>query len=547
MAIEFAKTDGDPNESLRSEVETLRLLHEAGELKAATMESGYSLGGDWVDPREWRTDSFGRQYPLSGYVRGSRFRGSNKPWWDTEQELLFTQAMARHVVDATPQGAAVSGRLSDYVVGCGWDYVVAAQRRVDRERLTALIDWIQADVIDEFLDRTEFRLSMERELFRRGHRDGEYFARVHSVGSGYSDFRLIEPEFIAEPFGPHVRDLEDWLLASHPALAMLAPQPWDWSYGILTPDRDTAKTLGYFVDWQQDTADWDFVPAGDMVHFKGNVDRNIKRGLSDYFATQNLLPESLGLLRRIVRTAGVQAAIAYLTEFEPGATAGGVETMRSQQTDRQSRDPRTGLNTDVIDIAPGTAIDMPSGRKYHAGPLGQNQAVIYLEAYQAALRTAGVRWAMPEFMISGNASNANYASTVEAASPFRLAVEASQALYAVPIHKLLWKVIENAWPRIEADCHAAGIHGMRQLKSLLSVKIDASIPDATNRLEETQRRQLMAQAGIMSDQTWAAEEGYDLEDEIAQGAEASPMPAPGLPAMAGQVAAGMESLWEGYP
>lgn len=541
MSIGFIEPETAPNEALRHEVETLRLRHEAGELKAAIMESGYALGGDWVDPREWRTDSFGRPQAMGGYVRGTRYRGANKPWWDSEQELLFTQAMARRIVDATPQGATVMGRLTDYVIGCGWDYSVVAQRREDRERVAVLIDLIQSEVIDEFLDRTEFRLQMERELFRRGHRDGEYFARVHEVGSGYSDFRLIEPEFVAEPFHDGIRDLEDWLLDAHPALATLAPQPWDWSYGILTPERDTAKPLGYFVDWQQGTADWDFVPANEMVHFKSNVDRNIKRGLSDYFATQNLLPEAFGLLRRIVRTAGVQAAIAYITEFEPGATAQGVETMRSQQAARQTRDPRAGLNTDVIDVAPGTAIDMPSGRKYHAGPLGQNQAVIYLEAYKAALQTAGVRWAMPEFMISGDASNANYASTVEAASPFRLAVESNQALHAVPIRRLLWRVIENAWPRIEADCHAASIYGMRQLKSLLSVKIDATIPDATNRLEESQRRKLLSDSGVMSKPTWAAEEGYDYEEEWSEGAEVTAAPAPA------PFAGPIESLWEGYP
>ena len=49
-----------------------------------------------------------------------------------------------------------------------------------------------------------------------------------------------------------------------------------------------------------------------------------------------------------------------------------------------------------------------------------------LLAHAALLRNFAVRWGLPEHMVTGSAENNNYASILEAGSPFHKACEAAQ-------------------------------------------------------------------------------------------------------------------------
>src|SRR5690606_26552230 len=114
----------------------------------------------------------------------------------------------------------------------------------------------------------------------RWRRDGEVFARLHDVGDGRVLFRFVEPEFVTEPLTPG--DLEYFLWGDD----FQYREPSSWSFGVQTPEGDAERVLGFFVDWTRDGHDWEYVPAAEVEHLKANVDRNVKRGLSDFFSTQ---------------------------------------------------------------------------------------------------------------------------------------------------------------------------------------------------------------------------------------------------------------------
>jgi hypothetical protein len=136
-----------------------------------------------------------------------------------------------------------------------------------------------------------------------------------------------------------------------------------------------------------------------------------------------------------------------------------------------------------------------------------------VQVIQAALRRAGARWCMPEYMISGDASNANYASTLVAESPFVKAAEAQQAFFRRWSREVLWKVLAIAAQsgRLPADVAA--------LRRSIEITIETPPIAVRNRKEELEIRQALHAAGILSKRTWAEQSGLDYDRE--QGREAA--------------------------
>ena len=84
---------------------------------------------------------------------------------------------------------------------------------------------------------------------------------------------------------------------------------------------------------------------------------------------------------------------------------------------------------------------MSAGQNIRAGLSAPNERR-GLSKFQAALRYVGVRWNMPEYMISGDASNANLASALVAEAAFRQRPrEADQPVYLNAFRELFWKVL----------------------------------------------------------------------------------------------------------
>src|SRR6185369_4253327 len=99
-------------------------------------------------------------------------------------------------------------------------------------------------------------------------------------------------------------------------------------------------------------------------------------------------------------------------------------------------------NTTVRNAAyypPGSVLKVGYGQEYLPGPMGAERNAGFELVGQYSLRRIGVRWNMPEYMISGDASNGNYSSTLVAESPFVKAREADQQFYKRHFLSILWK------------------------------------------------------------------------------------------------------------
>ena len=343
--------------------------------------------GTLVDPLEWLKDdpSFGRGIgPLSH--ANDRQGGRDRPLIETEHDLAVIRGTARLLAEVVPVAQGVLKNLTNFCIGTGFHYKAVARDATsvaadagasvaaDDQRLIAAVQ----ETIDDFLESNDWVGDFERELFLRSRRDGEFFLALFPQPGGRAAARVIEPEQVTEPQNP--RALEDWLgteIAS------------SWTFGIHTDADDVNTVHGYHVIWNDSGNDWDYLPADTVEHSKLNVDRNVKRGISDFYAVRGHLEGVEKLLRNAREGAAIQAAIAFIREHVPGATQGQIQSLAGGNAFTSYTQPtKTGARVRYVSkYEPGTVLDVAQGMQYKPGPLGSAHAPNFIAIEQAVLRT----------------------------------------------------------------------------------------------------------------------------------------------------------------
>lgn len=428
--------------------------------------------------------------------------GDNAPWWTSEYELAMIRGSARVVADAEEIAQAALDSLVNYSIGPdGFDYRFAAKDSSDEE---AKVWAAQAQAIaDRFIEMNDWSVDGEQETCRNAHRDGEWFLGLIDRGGGNVELRHIDPDWVSEP--TDTATLEDYLGIPR----------WNWKYGIATDFGNTRRVHGAFVTYDGDVNDWDFFPSARLVHVRHNVDGHIKRGMSDFFSVATRIRDSSRLLENTIKGASIQATIAYVREHAPGLSGQDVQDIVDAQTTK--REARLAGRTErfVDDTRPGQIHDVTGQTKYYPGPVAAGQGhQIYVSAMQAGLRIAGTRWTMPEYMVSGDASNGNFASTLVAEAPFTISAKNRQGRKVRKYRELIWKVVMMGQERLGAT--------LQQIKDRVELNVKPPAFETRNRLEEHTLRQNQYNQGFLSLQTWSAEENRDLEAEQQLGARRRP-------------------------
>lgn len=438
-----------------------------------------------------------------------RLAGRNLPAFASEQDLHRIRGVARRLADVDEHAIGILENLTNYVIGTGLVYTVSAKGRPpaalegDDASPAGRLAQAARQVLEDLFLRRQWSGELERELFRRAHRDGEFFLWLAPEKAGRARVRIVEPEWVTEPADP--RRLEQWLGEAR----------LDWSLGVAAEAGDAARVHGYFVEWpaeQQGGESCSYIPARQMVHCRLNVDRNVKRGLSDFYAVWETLQRADRLLGNTLQGAAVRAAIAYITEHAPGAGGAQIQNLTATLSDA-SFAARTSSGVRTVRVnqrEAGTRLDVEHGRTFHAGMQGTPEGPSHVQVLQAALRRIGARWCMPEYMISGDASNANYSSTLVAESPFVKAAEAQQALFRDCFREAIWKVLGIA---AQAGRLPVGVGG---LQWQLALTAECPSVAVRNRGEELAIRQALFNSGLLSKRTWCEQAGLDFDREQAR-------------------------------
>lgn len=530
--------------ALESEVRSLELQAQAAELRAQValldqsvrmvdpLQEGF---GDYVDRREFLHDTPGFQRSDLRISQASdRSRGSNYPHWQTETEHAEIRGIARFIADTDEVGIGALENLTNYIIGTGFTY--RATPKEGYEETAKELAAVCQKVIDQFIETNGWEGDLERELFKRLRRDGEFFARVYAR-EGKIEVDELEPDFITEPANP--RAIEDWL--GVPA--------YDWSYGIPSDLNRPKQRHGFFCVYFGERQDWEFYHPQEVIHAKVNVDRVVKRGLSDFYAVYQDLERCAKVVGNTLQGAAIQAAIAFIIEHAPGV--GGAQITGAANAAKETTYNRAKLgggteSTRVERFLPGTVKRIPNGHKYHPGPMGTPQGSNFIDVAQAGLRLAGIRWTMPEYMISGDASNANYASTMVSESPFVKSAESQQAFVKRKFAKIFWAVLSLA--NRSGALQRFGVSAA-ELTQLIEINITAPEIATRDEAAEDGRREIQKRNGVLSARTWAEQSDLDYDVEVQRGArtEATLGGFPAMESHRGRIERARQLLTEGYP
>jgi capsid protein len=125
-------------------------------------------------------------------------------------------------------------------------------------------------------------------------------------------------------------------------------------------------------------------------------------------------------------------------------------------------------------------------------------------ALQAELRAIASRLVMPEFMLSSDASNANYSSTMVAEGPAVKMFERLQASTITDDEEVLERALDHA---IASGRLPEGT------KELVQIVAEPPTVQTRDALKDAQRDQILRTNKVMSKETMAARHGLDYQAE----------------------------------
>jgi capsid protein len=447
-------------------------------LEKRLQEAYTALWDNFVDPWEPYTDDGDNWIPLASGEGGAPYTFGPA----NEGQLAEIRDHCRLL--ALQNEFAINGhenRIS-YIVGAGHTYRAtprkfgpAAGGGAAAELVSALVGQVQ-NVIDQFIADNHWH-RRQQEIVRRKDRDGEAFLRFFLGADGGLRIRFVEPDQICTP--------PDQI--GNPAAR----------FGVLTDPHDVETVLGYFVDGQ-------LVDAAEIQQRKANVDANHRRGLPLFYPVRKNLRRAEKLLRNMSVVAEIQSAIALIRKHRQG-TASGVQQFVASQADATATSTATGRTQTFRRYGPGTILDAHANIEYDF-PAANVDAANFVAVLQAELRAVASRLVMPEFMLTSDASNANYSSTMIAEGPAMRMFARLQAEQVCDDLEVIWRAVNSAV--------AAG-KLLPDTATLINIQAVPPSLVVLDQLKETQRFRIEHAAGILSPQTWSQRDGLDYDQEQA--------------------------------
>ncbi|MFV0445377.1 MAG: phage portal protein [Planctomycetaceae bacterium] len=409
------------------------------------------------------------QWQLAGAPQG--LPGLNEP---ARRDM---RSRARQLSTHNPHARNILRLLEAYVAGPGLKLThqpreLSAADDHETQRIVRAADQLWQDFTA--VNHTHYSY---REHARRAWRDGECFVRKFASQQWPPAVRFVDPERI----GPTADDPE--------------------TAGILTAEGDVESPVSYLLLNLETARLQQEVPAEEMLHTRVGVDSNQKRGVTIFAPVLDVLDcydqwmktelTARKLQSSIVLWRKVQGSPQQANAMADSAASGAGMTGDRRERLRPGTILTTNHATEIQFLQPQTNFG-------DAVPLGRMLLL-------ATAAGAG----LPEFMLTADASNANYASTMVAEGPAVKLFQSEQAFFAAEYTRL--------WRWIMADAVATGRLPTDLFDRLVP---DWSFPQLVNRDRPRERLAdvRLVETHILSRAEVARREGTDpqrMQREIA--------------------------------
>ena len=194
--------------------------------------------------------------------------------------------------------------------------------------------------------------------------------------------------------------------------------------------------------------------------------------------------------------AEIQSAIALIRKHS-SSSADSIRHFVQNHNNPKSPQNQEGMR--FQHFPPGTIIDAKNGTDYEF-PIAAIDASRYILVLQAELRAIASRLVMPEFMLSSDASNANYSSTMIAEGPAVRMFERLQRDFIDQDHFLFRQVIREEIEKSSLPWNTLKRMTIHVIPPILAVR---------NRYEEAKADEILFRLGVLSKETLAMRYGLD--------------------------------------
>jgi capsid protein len=410
----------------------------------------------------------------------------------TETERIEIRDKVRQLVRENPHACQILRMLEAYVTGPGLTLahqpVAEDQSDADRELAST------ADRLWSVFQTVNLRHYSFREHARRSWRDGECFVRKFAGNAPDPEFLpLVNPGPDAVSGGETV--FTDW----PPAVRFVDPETIGPtaaepdSQGIVTDPRDVERPLEYLRIRPGDGELIERIPAAEILQTRVGVDSNEKRGVS-LFAP---ILEGLNCFEKWMETEllarKLQSSIVLWRKVQGSPQM--AESLANQSA--QSSGPWGDARRERV--APGTILTTNHGTEIQFLQPNTNFGDA-VSLGRMVLLSIAAGAGLPEFMLTSDASNANFASTMVAEGPAVKFFQNQQQLFSGEFTRL--------WRWIMADAIDVGLLPEDFFDRM---EIRWSFPSLINRDRPKERLAdvRLVESGILSRAEVARRDGVD--------------------------------------
>lgn len=418
----------------------------------------------------------------------------------------------------TPWGENARDNRAFYIADTGHQYVIKPknpeQGKVAREsqpvkRVTAFLKLWMAE------NGWQLRQS---EVSQRLDRHGECLDLMHYSNDGMLRLDFVEPDDLDEDANSDFNGGED------------TDKEFVDDLGIRRTNNLLYRRVGYFVDngnsrgvWIGDArfhtrrdekgnlvvANYEAMSGGyrSLINYRvRNALSGEPRGLHLYYSSRRYLRWATVLLQNLMRVSGFQAAFGAIRTIHSANTADAVKNYLNT-----AQNGKVGSTPDTYDMPAPGVVTTGSNVKYEFPETGAG-ATNHIEVLVQLLRACASGMKLPEFMLTSNVSEGNFASTLVSEGPFHKGMRFSQQQMVTEDETIIWQALMYAAESGNFDL---------TIEDVMSVTIEAKPPrvQTRNRKEDFDIAYQLWEGSVISAKTLAATEGFEFDEEQKQIAE----------------------------
>lgn len=359
--------------------------------------------------------------------------------------------------------------------------------------------------LEEWMKENDWQLR-QSEVSQRLDRHGEVFDLLHYDTDGILRVNFGEPTDLSDDYNSPYQDAdpED------------SPKPYVDLLGVRRTNDIKYAPVAYFIneDWYPDlrrstpmgsTPDFDAILQRTLVqHRKRNVLANDPRGLTLYWPVREEMNFAKKLLSNLMRVSSFQAAFGAIRTIN---AAQGADQVANWLASQQNGMGSSGQN-EQFDFPAAAVVTKPGTIQYEFPETGAGNSN-HIEVLVNLLRACASGMKLPEFMLTANVSEGNFASTLVSEGPFHKGMRFEQYRMVDEDRRVLHQALMYA---AESSQHEITVEDVENI--VLHIKPPRV--QTRNRQEDFDVNKDLYDRGELSGKTLLAEEGKDRESEQAQ-------------------------------